>query len=88
MCTFFKVCSFISSVRINFTPNLPFNKEHLLRHMPVGHLIKFIVTYSNPFWRENGFSGEIVSFDDFKLFDNQSYENNGILCFVKMLRLK
>ena len=62
-------------MRINFTPNLPFNKEHLLRHMPVGHLIKFIVTYAKPFWRENGLSGEIVSFDDFKIVDK--HENGG-----------
>ncbi|CAB3996835.1 probable flavin-containing monoamine oxidase A, partial [Paramuricea clavata] len=63
------------ALRINFTPCLPFNKEHLLRHMPVGHLIKFIVTYATPFWRENGLSGEIVSFDDFKIFDKHAYEN-------------
>ncbi len=67
-------------VRINFTPKLPFNKEHLLRHMPVGHLIKFIVTYATPFWRENGLSGEIVSFDDFKISHN--HENDDDSSFV------
>lgn len=29
--------------------------------MPLGHLLKFIVTYEKPFWRDNGFSGEIVT---------------------------
>ena len=69
-------------VKISFTPNLPFNKEHLLRHMPVGHLIKFIVTYATPFWRDNGLSGEIVSFDDFKIVD----KNGGtLLVYARML---
>ena len=52
-------------MRVNFTPPLPFNKEHLLRHMPVGHLIKFVITYATPFWREDGLSGEVVSYDNF-----------------------
>ena len=52
--------------------------------MPVGHLIKFIVTYATPFWRENGLSGEIVSFDDFKIFDNHAYENGGTLYFSSL----
>jgi monoamine oxidase len=72
-------------VRINFTPELPFNKEHLLRHMPVGHLIKFIVTYATPFWRENGLSGEIVSFDDFKIFEgseDSSFEGEAPVSLV------
>ncbi|XP_028406743.1 probable flavin-containing monoamine oxidase A [Dendronephthya gigantea] len=64
------------ALNISFTPNLPFDKEHLLRHMPVGHLIKFVVTYPKTFWRENGLSGEIVSFDDFKFSDKNVNGNS------------
>ena len=72
------------ALKIDFTPELPFNNEHLLRHMPVGHLIKFIVTYATPFWRENGLSGEIVSFDDFKLFheSGSSFEGEAPVSLV------
>ncbi|XP_033630696.1 probable flavin-containing monoamine oxidase A isoform X1 [Asterias rubens] len=49
------------SADINYTPNKPLDRIGLANHSPVGHLIKFIVTYKAAFWREDGLSGEIVS---------------------------
>jgi len=44
-----------------YTPVLPANKAHLLSRMSQGHLIKTVITYDKAFWRERGFSGEVVS---------------------------
>ncbi|XP_038066143.1 probable flavin-containing monoamine oxidase A isoform X2 [Patiria miniata] len=49
------------STDIKYTPVKPLDRINLARLSPVGHLIKFIVTYPTAFWREDGFSGEIVS---------------------------
>jgi len=46
---------------IQFSPPLPRNVQLLLESMPVGHLTKFIVTYDKAYWREAGYSGEVVS---------------------------
>ncbi|XP_033116821.1 probable flavin-containing monoamine oxidase A [Anneissia japonica] len=46
---------------IVFKPSLPMDRHFLAQRMPVGHLLKFIVTYKKAFWREAGLSGEIVS---------------------------
>lgn len=62
---------------VNFTPSLPFNKKHLLHHMPVGHLIKFVITYVTPFWREDGLSGEVVSYDNFDFPNDGEVNKNG-----------
>ncbi|RNA27769.1 putative flavin-containing monoamine oxidase A [Brachionus plicatilis] len=48
-------------VHIDFDPELPIYKRHVFQFCQMGNLIKFIVTYSKPFWREKGFSGEVVS---------------------------
>ncbi|KAL0965547.1 hypothetical protein UPYG_G00282740 [Umbra pygmaea] len=49
------------AAKIQYYPALPNQREHLTQNMPVGHLIKFIITYQTAFWREKGFSGEIVA---------------------------
>uniref|UniRef100_A0A8C6UDY9 Amine oxidase n=1 Tax=Neogobius melanostomus TaxID=47308 RepID=A0A8C6UDY9_9GOBI len=56
-------CSNKSRVRakIEYKPPLPTQREYLTQRMPVGHMIKFIVTYHNAFWKDRGFSGEIVT---------------------------
>ncbi|MBN3317432.1 AOFA oxidase, partial [Atractosteus spatula] len=50
-----------SSTKIHYQPPLPVERESLTQNMPMGHMMKFIVTYPTTFWRENGFSGEIVT---------------------------
>lgn len=49
------------AARIWFNPPLPSAKAHLLTQMTQGHLIKTFAMYKKAFWRDNGFSGEVVS---------------------------
>ncbi|MFT7817455.1 putative flavin-containing monoamine oxidase A [Arapaima gigas] len=49
------------AAQIHYKPMLPPARQKLTQNMPVGHMIKFIVTYRTAFWRTNGFSGEIVA---------------------------
>ncbi|XP_063600227.1 probable flavin-containing monoamine oxidase A isoform X2 [Penaeus indicus] len=48
-------------LKMAFSPPLPPSKRLIYENLPIGHLIKFVVVYDRAFWRENGFSGEIVS---------------------------
>ncbi|KDR09121.1 putative flavin-containing monoamine oxidase A [Zootermopsis nevadensis] len=48
--------------RILFNPSLSLKHRQLLQRYPVGHLTKFIITYPKAFWREKGFSGEVLSY--------------------------
>lgn len=57
------------TARIVFDPSLPAVRAQLNQRMPQGSLIKCIITYSRAWWREAGFSGEVVS-------------THGPLCFV------
>ncbi|XP_070580699.1 probable flavin-containing monoamine oxidase A isoform X2 [Ptychodera flava] len=64
--------------KIDFKPPLPLEKQSLIQRQPVGHLLKFLATYSNTFWRENGQSGEVVcSYGDPVLI-----KDSGPLCLV------
>ncbi|KAM7369261.1 hypothetical protein PAMP_013543 [Pampus punctatissimus] len=80
------------AAKIHYQPSLPSQRQFLTQNMPVGHMIKFIITYKTAnsrstslsfsgskslegapgwashlslhlpaFWREKGFSGEIVT---------------------------
>ncbi|XP_044189313.1 amine oxidase [flavin-containing] isoform X2 [Thunnus albacares] len=49
------------AAKIHYQPPLPSQRAFLTQNMPVGHIIKFIITYQTAFWREKGFSGEIVA---------------------------
>ncbi|KAG7499173.1 putative flavin-containing monoamine oxidase A [Solea senegalensis] len=49
------------ATKIHYEPALPSQREFLTQNMPVGHMIKFIVTYQTAFWKDKGFSGEIVA---------------------------
>ncbi|XP_045923323.1 probable flavin-containing monoamine oxidase A [Micropterus dolomieu] len=49
------------AAKIHYQPALPTQREFLTQNMPVGHMIKFIITYQTAFWKEKGFSGEIVA---------------------------
>jgi monoamine oxidase len=47
--------------RVDFSPDLPSYKWNVIRSSRIGNYVKFIVTYKRAFWRENGFSGEVLS---------------------------
>ena len=49
------------AAKINFTPVLPDFKRQLFAGFPQGNLLKFIITYPRPFWKDQGFSGEIAA---------------------------
>ncbi|XP_072570032.1 probable flavin-containing monoamine oxidase A isoform X4 [Paramormyrops kingsleyae] len=53
-------CQGDTAAQIEYDPALPTERQRLTQNMPVGHMIKFIVTYSTAFWRVKGFSGEMV----------------------------
>lgn len=47
--------------RIQHQPPLPPWREQLAQQLPMGHLIKVLVTYSQGFWRQRGYSGQALS---------------------------
>ncbi|XP_074649312.1 putative flavin-containing monoamine oxidase A [Tubulanus polymorphus] len=47
--------------KIDFEPELPDVKKYLINRAPMGNLIKIIITYDKAFWRDAGYSGEIVT---------------------------
>lgn len=47
--------------RIDYTPPMPPKRDLLTQRMPMGSIIKCIAAYDRPFWREKGFSGEMLS---------------------------
>jgi len=49
------------SVRINYRPPLPAQRDLLAQRMPMGSVIKCWVAYDKPFWRERGLNGLVWS---------------------------
>jgi monoamine oxidase len=47
--------------RIHYRPAMPARRDHLSQRMPMGSVIKYVAAYKQPFWRQAGFSGEIVT---------------------------
>ncbi|HEY0106981.1 MAG TPA: flavin monoamine oxidase family protein [Rhizomicrobium sp.] len=50
--------------RIRFDPPLPAARDGLQQRMPMGAIIKVVVAYETPFWRADGFSGQVATDDD------------------------
>jgi monoamine oxidase len=46
---------------IEFTPGLPIRKTQLIQKMSMGIVGKVFGVYEKPFWREKGFSGQVVA---------------------------
>ena len=72
------------NMNIKFTPELPLAKKYLYSNMRMGCVKKIVVIYKDPFWRENGFSGEIISNKPpIRLaYDCSTDDYFGLLCFV------
>jgi monoamine oxidase len=47
--------------RIEYDPVLPPARTALVQRFPMGAVIKCIALYDRPFWKERGFSGEVIS---------------------------
>lgn len=49
------------AARIAYSPPLPAQRDGLTQRMPMGSVIKVIIAYDKPFWREQGLSGLVIS---------------------------
>jgi monoamine oxidase len=49
--------------RIDHEPPLPARRRALIQRMPMGAVIKWFAAYDEPFWREDGYSGAVLSAD-------------------------
>ncbi len=47
--------------RIEYEPVLPSARDQLTQRMPMGSVIKCIAVYDEPFWRDDGLTGQAVS---------------------------
>ncbi len=47
--------------RLNFEPSLPADRDQLWQKMPGGTCIKCVAQYAEPFWRNEGYSGQSVA---------------------------
>jgi monoamine oxidase len=45
---------------IRWNPQLPAWRQHLLARMPMGSVTKLLAVYDAPFWRNQGWSGEVI----------------------------
>lgn len=72
--------------RIDYHPALPACRDQLTQRVPMGSTVKVIVTYERPFWREQGFSGEVVCAGGplSVVFDNTTHDNvqPALLAFI------
>ncbi|NGM71280.1 FAD-dependent oxidoreductase [Natronolimnobius sp. AArcel1] len=49
--------------RIDHEPPLPARRQGLIQRMPMGSVIKCFAVYEEPFWRDDGYSGSVLSAD-------------------------
>lgn len=49
------------AARIEYEPPLPAARDQLTQRMPMGSVIKCMAIYDEPFWREDGLSGQALS---------------------------
>lgn len=75
-----------AAARIAFEPHLPAARDGLHQRVPMGAIIKAIVTYAEPFWRTRGFSGQVATDDDvvgLALDDTREGGPPMLLCFIE-----
>jgi monoamine oxidase len=72
--------------RIQFEPHLPASRDGLQQRMAMGAIIKIIVSYATPFWRDAGFSGQVATDDDtlgIVMDDARETGPATLLCFIE-----
>src|SRR5436190_2404692 len=47
--------------RLQYSPKLPALRDQLTQRMPQGSVMKVIAIYDKPFWRDGGWTGQVVS---------------------------
>lgn len=62
--------------RIAYDPALPGRRDQLTQRVPMGNTVKVLCRYPQAFWRERGYSGEVVSTQGpmSVVFDNTSHD--------------
>ncbi|HEX4109783.1 MAG TPA: flavin monoamine oxidase family protein [Solirubrobacteraceae bacterium] len=72
--------------RIDFEPELPYQRDQLMQRVPQGNLVKVTAVYPEPFWRPAGLTGQAISLDGLAnvIFDDspQSGDHGVLLAFV------
>jgi len=53
-----------AAARIAYEPHLPSSRDGLHQRMPAGSIMKALIVYAEPFWRQEGFSGQVATDDD------------------------
>jgi monoamine oxidase len=51
--------------RIDYSPNLPADRDALTQRLPQGRLLKVAAVYPKPFWRDKGMTGQALSTDTY-----------------------
>jgi monoamine oxidase len=46
--------------RMSFSPPMPYIREQMMQRLFMGSSLKIVVVYKNCFWRDKGFSGELL----------------------------
>ncbi|MEM8892186.1 MAG: FAD-dependent oxidoreductase, partial [Bacteroidota bacterium] len=73
--------------RISYDPVLPPNRDQLTQRVPMGTVIKIQVVYKTPFWRKDGWTGQVISFEGpvKVVFDNspKGVDYGVLLCFIE-----
>jgi monoamine oxidase len=47
--------------RLDYDPPLPAHRDQLTQRYPMGSVVKWMAVYDEPFWRQQGYSGETTS---------------------------
>jgi len=74
------------AVRIQYEPHLGAAHDGLRQRMAMGAIIKAAVAYREPFWRTNGFSGQVATDDDVVGLAYDDVQDVGppvLLCFIE-----
>jgi monoamine oxidase len=63
--------------RIEYEPGVSVGRDQVTQRFAMGAAVKVLVTYERAFWRDAGFSGEVVSSDGplSIVYDNTSHDN-------------
>jgi len=72
--------------RIEYDPPLPGPRDQLTQRMPMGSVIKCMAVYEEPFWREDGLSGQAISLPGPAqvVFDNTPPKGSpGLIAFLE-----
>lgn len=65
--------------RISYEPPLPAAQDAVFQRTPMGSVIKAVLAFERPFWRERGFSGQVITDGACAAFFDKHRESGGAL---------